>query len=329
MTSKFTCCFILVLFIYATAIAQPVITNCEEFTIGTVLKFQQCNATGVFAGSGGGSATWDFSGLSPLPDTSTEWMILPSATSHGSLYPTANMVEKYSDGTFVYVNMTADSSLMVGYVDSINNYIIHYPDPIFFALRPITYGASASDSFTINFVSPGFSFNGAGNATIVADGYGTLKLPDGIYSNTLRLKITQVQTDTSVPAGPPSVNTTVSYVWFDNMHTSGLLKIDSSQAVSATKSVEYLIHETDESVGQVNKVAPFRFYPNPVGDVLHISPSSKGVVTILNVLGQTMITTPVDGHETSIATANLPPGVFYLVYTSDAGVQTFRLLVIN
>lgn len=43
--------------------AQPIITNAEDFTIGTVLKFQKCNPTSVSAGSAGANQTWDFSTL--------------------------------------------------------------------------------------------------------------------------------------------------------------------------------------------------------------------------------------------------------------------------
>ncbi|MFI5222431.1 MAG: hypothetical protein ACHQK8_08905, partial [Bacteroidia bacterium] len=60
--------------------AQPTINNAENFTIGTVLTFQQCNSTGVSAGNSGASQTWDFTTLTSLGTTSTEWMVAPSST---------------------------------------------------------------------------------------------------------------------------------------------------------------------------------------------------------------------------------------------------------
>jgi len=94
--------------------AQPTITNAENFSIGTVLTFQQCNSTGVNPGNSGASQTWNFSTLTSLGTTSIETMVTPASTTHGNLFPTSNLVEQYSNGTFVYVNATVDSSYLVG-----------------------------------------------------------------------------------------------------------------------------------------------------------------------------------------------------------------------
>jgi hypothetical protein len=330
MKSKIFSFSLVAVFTSNMASAQaPVITNCENFTIGTVLKFQKCNPSSVFAGSNGAGVIWDFTSLAALPDTTTEWMVAPASTSHGSLFPNSNLVEKYSDGTFVYVNMNADSSFLVGYVDTINNYTIHYPNSLLFALRPITYGANVTDTFTINFASPGFNFNGSGIASIVSDGYGTLKLPNGVFNNTLRLKITQVQNDTLIPGGSLSTSATVSYTWFDTSHTSALLKIDSTNTgATVTKTVQYLIQEAVEGVQQLYKDAPLSFFPNPAKDVLHISPCAKGQVSVINSLGQMLITAPVDERETYIPISQLPRGIYCLAYTTQNSTQTFRLVVL-
>src|SRR5580658_7082388 len=84
--------------------AQLEIKNAEDFQIGTVLKFQHCDTTGVQPGTGGENQTWDFSKLKQKPDTLTEWMVLPSETPYKDKFPKANQVEKYSDGSYVFAD---------------------------------------------------------------------------------------------------------------------------------------------------------------------------------------------------------------------------------
>lgn len=211
--------------------AQPIITNAEDFTIGTVLKFQKCNPTSVSAGSAGANQTWDFSTLTALPDTTTEWMLSPSSTTNGSLFPTANQVEKYSDGRFVYVNKTATENYLVGFIDTTSIYpATRYPNPMIFATRPLNYGTIVTDTFTMA------GSSAIGIITINPDAYGTLILPNGTHNNVLRIKITEVH---------PWFNFVV-YVWFNGINTSALLKIDNQP------NVEYLLSETT-GIGEINK----------------------------------------------------------------------------
>ncbi len=214
---------LLVGIIPSIAFAQPTVTNAEDFTIGTVLKFQKCNTKGITEGKSGPNQTWDFSKLKPTGDTITEWMVLPSSTTHGHLFPTANQVEKYSDGSFVYVNKTESENLLVGYVDTTKAFPpTHYPNPMLFAKRPLNYGVTITDTFTMK-GSPAL-----GIITIEPDAYGTLILPNGTHNNVLRVKITETH---------PWFTFTI-FVWFDGIKTSSLLKIDSQP------NVEYLISET-------------------------------------------------------------------------------------
>ena len=324
-------CSVLLLAILTSTVlpAQPpTITNCENFPIGTVTKFQQCNPIGVLPGSGGAAVTWDYTTLSSLPDTSTQQIVSPASTSHGSLFPGSNLVEKNSDGTFAYVYKNTDSSYLVGFEDTVNGYTIHYPNYLLFLVRPVTYGTNVSDTFTDGFASSTLNFNGYGTVSIVGDGYGTLKLPIGTFSNTLRVKVTQVEYDTSLP-GTTYVTTSTSYIWFDNTHASCLLKINSTATSTTTsKTVEYLLEEPS-GVQQIDESPQFSFFPNPAKDVLHILPCREGVVSVVNMLGQTIMTFAVGKNELNIPVADLPAGIFYIVYGTEKCSLTSRLIITN
>lgn len=238
--------FLLALAIPAITFGQLTVKNAEDFTIGTVLKFQECDTTNVQPGGLGPNQTWDFSTLKATKDTVTEWMVSPSSTPSGSQFQTSNTVEKYSDGNYVYANKTADKSYLLGYVSSKSNMTINYPKPILFAERPYTFGVIISDSFTDNCASPYYSFNGVGSVILEPDGYGTLILPNKTYHNVLRVKVLQSETDTVKQYNSTSKMVSVTYAWFDGVNKSALLKISTTHSSSYNKkTVEYLLSEVD------------------------------------------------------------------------------------
>lgn len=238
----------LLLLVPFAGIGQVTLNNTEDFTIGTRLKFQECDATSIDPGFTGPKQTWDFSSLKPIHSIITEEMVKPEKTPYASKFPTANLVEKYSDGRYVFVNKTDKLSYLVGFVSSVNSMSISYPKPVAFAKRPVSFGGTNSFPYTDVYNVNGSDFNGTGMVTIAADGYGTLILPGGKkYKKVLRIKITQKQKDYSAQYKSTTVLTIVTYVWFDEEHKSALLKISTTTSPSYnTKNVEYLLSEEDK-----------------------------------------------------------------------------------
>ncbi len=303
MKKQFT--LLMLTIIPAIVWGQPTITNAEDFTIGTVLKFQKCNPTSVSAGSSGASQTWNFSALATLPDTTTEWMVLPSSTTNGSLFPTANQVEKYSDGRFVYVNKTANENYLVGFIDTTNSYpATHYPNPMLFAKRPLNYGTIVTDTFTMT------GSSALGIVTINPDAYGTLILPNGTHNNVLRVKITEVH---------PWFNFIV-YVWFDGINTSALLKIDNQP------NVEYLLSET-VGIAEINNKRYFNFYPNPATKQISFESEDTGELSITNNLGQVVLQIFINDKQTNISTENLEHGIYHLTFETKKTKTTSELII--
>lgn len=322
-------------------ICAQTISNAEKFSLGTVLKFIHCDSAGVYAGNTGNAVTWNFSGLKPFPyDTETEWMVTPASTTHGSDFPGSTQVEKYSNGQFVYVYKTSGASYLVGFVDTTDNLIIKYPDSIIFALRPISYGNSVTDTFTDKFSSGADNFSGGGPVTINADGYGTLILPTGTYNNVLRVKITQVETDTLLNFKTTSVTTSVSNVWFDGVHTSALLKIDSSNSASGIqKTVQYLVSETTGTEELKMDNGQWTIFPNPTKGKFAIQSSiinlhssdEKTEITIYNIFGQQVFSQySVPKSQYLIDLSGQPGGLyFYRVLNNEDSQIAFGQFVIE
>jgi hypothetical protein len=327
MKSPITVIFFLVF--SATAFSQPTIQNMENFSIGTVLKFKECNSAGVNAGPSGASVTWDFSSLTLLPDTTTELIIAPSEAPHDSLFPSANMVEKYSDGRYVYFEKTSTENKLHGFADDGSGFLIKYPNSMLFARRPITYQDSISDIYTTSFTSSGFDFRGQGTATIEADGYGTLILPNDTYNNVLRVKITQSQVDTIIQFGSTYQTNTETYAWFDGTHNSALLKIDST--ISPTfqqKSVSYLLSETTSGIHMVNRSGlRLKIFPNPAADEISFNAPEQGSITVLNVLGRIIYQGNVPKGQSTVQTNQFPSGIYTLVYGAGESFVSETFLI--
>ena len=225
--------------------AQPKIENAENFVNGTVLTFQNCESENVEVGKSGKNQTWDFSSLKEKKDDLTiEEMILPQKTSFATKFPESNLVEKYSDGRLVFMNKTENENHLLGFVDTNSNMTMNYTKPMLFAKRPIKFKDNFQGNYEAEYSVKGMDFKGKGEVSITADGYGTLILPNGKYENVLRVKITQKQTDTMKQYQSQSTTETISYVWFDENHTSALLKIDETKSTYYDdKSVQYLLSE--------------------------------------------------------------------------------------
>jgi Secretion system C-terminal sorting domain len=316
-------------FSFFAFISAQTITNAEDFSIGNVLKFVHCDSTGVYAGSSGNNVTWNFSSLIPIPsDTETEWMVTPASTTHGGLFPGANQVEKYSNGQFVYVNKSAGATYLVGFVDTVNNIVLHYYDSMLFALRPISYGSTTIDTFKNKFSSGPYNFSGGGTSTIHADGYGTLILPTGTYTNVLRVTIIQSEIDTLLNPHSTSVTTTVSHAWFDGVHTSSLLKIDSTKSSQyATKTVQYLADEIT-GVNEITAFHGFSFWPNPAQKQIVVTTPQAGKMMLFNELGQEVANYTIkSGAQTTISVQDLPPGIYCLLFQTETYKVSSNLIV--
>ena len=305
----------------ALVFSQVTITHAEDFTIGTKLFFRVHTdiKTGIVAGP---NQTWDYSKDNLWDDSMTEWMVLPSATTHGKDFPNSNMVEKYSNGSFVYMNKTSSDNNLLAYVDTTQSLFIKYPNPVLFCRRPFSYGDKVTDTFTTNASGSGFAYKGRGICTIEADAYGTLKLPNGTFPNVLHIKISQTENDTlSGGSNFPSVS--VSHVWFDSSHTSALLKIDSNSSGKVTLS--YLVSETTSGIEGNSRMVNISLKANINNDNLmlfgNLQSGKTYKLSVCNSLGQNVYSTTYIAEEGIIHSFKLPlnlgQGIYIATMQSD------------
>jgi hypothetical protein len=300
--------------------AQPVIHHMEDQSIGTHVAYLNCNA--MPAGPSGASQTWNFATLA----ASDSFIFDVATPPTPSLFPAANIGLKY-DSAWTFVNKTAGKSYYVGSVDS-HSYamgsIYAYPNTYQFATRPVNYNYKDSDIYTVFQAAPD-TLTGTGKITFLADGYGTLSLPTGTYTNVMRIKEVVTEDDTfhTNPAFTYSQRTII-YLWYDDLHASALLSQDSTWFYSASEndssfSGMYLVTETLDVPGMqgtqpANASACFKNDKLVVnGD---LEEGHKYILYMVNEAGQkiysTDFTAVAGGNEFSVD-RYLSSGIYFVV----------------
>jgi flagella basal body P-ring formation protein FlgA len=237
--------FITIVVLNLNLLAQ-VYHNPENFKIGQIMEFYECIADSINPGPRGTNQFWDFSKLRKKSDEIlTERIVKTSETPYKKEFKQAEFAEKNSDGTFVFFNKTENENQLLGFMDENSKLSIQYSDPMLFMKRPIKPGDSISDSFKRKYKINGMDMVGTGTIHVVADGTGTVILPNGKFDNVLRIKIEIIQLDAPVQYSSwPSKSIQKTWVWFDNRHSSALLKIDQTESPYFNeKSIKYLINE--------------------------------------------------------------------------------------
>lgn len=84
----------------------------------------------------------------------------------------------------------------------------------------------------------------------------------------------------------------------------------------------------DSSLGNESfDSSSFRFYPNPVNDVLNLSYSQNiNKVQVINILGQEVKTVTMDANQAQVDMSNLPSGTYLVKVTSDNQVKTVKVI---
>ncbi len=245
MKKTFIITILLCSFAITNMYAQDNYQNIENFKDGTVLLFQDCKTDVFETGKIGKNITWDYSDLKNTDHTINQLIISPESISEAIDYPEATLVEKYSDGKYVFLKANKNKTYLLGFVDEQSKVKIKYTEPVLIAKRPFSYNETITEHYTTSFTVSGMDLSGSGVVTIEADGFGTLILPNNSYENTLRIKITQKQSDTLKQYNSTSETTIITYVWFDENHSSALLKMTETKSqYHSDKSIEYLLSET-------------------------------------------------------------------------------------
>jgi hypothetical protein len=258
--------------------AQPTITKDfigeESSTFGQIVAEQAPDP-----GPAGANVQWNFSSILPndtVPPVVVEF-VDPFDTPYHAEFPDANLAETIQNLPLFwnYYKLTDQKYEVLGNAGEIGPTVslVKYDDPQTILEFPFTYNSSFSDNFSgQSDFGGGFTQLFFGSNSTVGDAWGKIILPNGTFTNVLRIKDIQHRTDSSEMFNVLTLNkrTTTTYLWYSESANNSVAGWNQSSGYSITKINGVLIGDTVFINSQ-----PMFFYN-------HIATTSTGKVDLNN-----------------------------------------------
>jgi len=281
----------------------------------------------------GNNVIWNFSNLSILGNSiTTSVYTSTTAVSSATNYPGCNIVQSNSNYFKSVVTPSAQTELLGTAVSIVG---LNFSNSAIVAKYPFTFSNTFTDNYsgTVTFTTNG-TFTG--NVSVIADGNGTLNLPNGqVFINVLRVKSVQSTTVTGIiPALPLPINVKITnydyyhssqkYPIFNVNYTSFAIPFTTptvSARISAnTKSTIVGLKENsllNESVA---------LFPNPTNSNLNITINSAlnpKQILIYNHFGAIVYQT---NYNSQINVSTLVEGIYFITIDTDKGIIRKKLV---
>jgi len=266
----------------------------------------------------GTGITWDASSLvvaTGVPIINLGYYA-SSTTPNGNLYPNSNFC--FFDPaltafvSYEYDNFSTDSITNWGSYEPSTAHEI-FQDPDKHMIFPFNYGQSFSDNYAKTNYSDATTVSSyqTGSRTVNFNGFGTLILPQGTYSNVAL--ITELRTNS---LGPDSYE----YTWYNISNGKKLLR--RSENGSSISTV--FCNELPTSINELNNTLGFTIFPNPINStaVLSVLSDIKEInltLNVFNVLGEKILNMSIKEERTLINRNGLTSGLYF--YTISKGLQ--------
>jgi hypothetical protein len=85
--------------------------------------------------------------------------------------------------------------------------------------------------------------------------------------------------------------------------------------------IDVIISSTNEGLND-----NFKFYPNPVNDIIQIQTSSNGILKLISNFGQILSEYNITEGKRDINMEKVPPGAYYLMWTSGNKVVYYKVI---
>lgn len=266
----------------------------------------------------GNGVTWDASGLtveSGIPMINFSYSV-SSSTPNGGLYPNSNYCFFDPSLTafiaYEYENYNSDSIVEWGSYEPDASHEI-FQDPDKHLIFPFSYGQSFVDSYAKTNYSDAttVSSNQTGTRTVTYNGFGTLILPQGTFTNVAL--ISELRTNS---LGSDSY----LFTWYDISNGKKLLRrSENGSSISTAWCIDM-----PTNIEKRNIAENITLYPNPFSSsaVLNVISDIENIhlnMNIFNVLGKEILNLPITDGKTVISRNGLPSGLYF--FTISKGSQ--------
>jgi len=341
-------------------IAQPTLTSANFTpTIGDSQLYYVADTNSVLDNTIGTNVIFDYTSLRTYGMQQTQHYIDPTTTTYTSDFASATFADSTSgfpiNKSYSQV-MGTDSIMNIGFVG--NNLaqgtaVVQYTtDPEKTMEFPFSSGDFFIDPYSGVFTVQGVATNGNGQATVIADAWGSLKLPLGVtIDSVLRVKtIEYLITDTVfLPFPLPIILPITVNAIYVNYYKPSVSKfpllsfitgsyVQGGALLDSTRNVITQYPMPTVGIEQINpKKINLTLYPNPAKNNLStlsfdLENSEIVRIDVLNNLGQRVQTTysgslAQGNHKISIKTTDLKTGIYFVLVQVGEKTTTQKLVI--
>ena len=302
-------------------------------------QFNQHYCQFIYPNGGGVGTTEDYSGLI-TDSTVTVTYVAASSTPNGSSFPTADVAWQDGNGNYTYYNITDDLMEDVGW--DLNGNVVVAPDPETWAVFPLGYGTTWSDSHALSFTTTGITTSRSGTVFGQGDANNTtLLMPYGTVTDVKRVFMYDSYTDSI--GGFMTINYAFTYHFYYKLgwHHPVLIVQDllltPSIGSPTHKLFSVYIDPVEVGIREAGPLAmEFGFHPQPAVDrttlELIIEQPTDIVLELVDLTGQLVRTErwgslPAGTHRRTIDVSALERGGYLVRMRMGDTVITRRLIV--
>ncbi len=325
--------------------AQPTITQSDLPSSGLVFVMATDSVYSAAIPAGGSSQVWDYTGLQNLA-TDTSGFFSSVGTPYSSQFAGANLASYNASGNqWTYFTSNSTGFYIDGFGSPTSGIFQLTPRQLF-APIPFTYGDTRNNTARIQIDTVYSGVNARVIHTVFsifnADAWGTLNLPSGNYNNTLRMKVTELTTDTILvdllgigvyTLFSANSSQVTHYRWFHNGAAAYLLGVDADSLGTIATYSEYLVNSQIVSTNDLGSIHDALIaYPNPANQTVYLNNdlAANGVLIITNALGQEVGKKTVDGtKKITLDISTYPNGLFQFLLISESERRNGRFAVLH
>lgn len=315
---------------------------------GTTLYVIDSNAVNYAAITGSG-VEWDYSIYGGYDGVSRNITIVdPVSTGFSADYPSATAALAIQDFLVNFSSSTATERVSPGFVYSEVNFgdvVVKFnvDDAIQYEY-PFGLGDVVNDNFEGEMTNMNLGTHPlTGNLTATYDGYGTLKLADGVdLTNVSRYRISDISTITVTGTGLfdgsyELVRDQFEYYDLANsnlpafVYTTVILRLAGS--TNPLSEFSLALSEVDPiAIVNIQEAsnADFAVYPNPASDVIKIDlkkETNNASVSIIDAAGRTVLSQELNNQFNEINIASLDQGIYFVRVSNAGSVKSEKVVV--
>ncbi len=331
---------------FTAAIAQPTITAATNSPVaGDVFYGHFCDTNGVSKGAAGANVLWDMSKLVRHDSDTTYYLACtPSCDS----FPAGNLISANGNASdTTYYNSASGAFDVLGNVSS--GTFSRFIDSMRIITYPFAYTNSIKDTaYSAQDLGSGDSLKLYLYNTITYDGWGSLKLPDGVFRNAARIHTNTITKTIVTFSGFPFSDSSESdnYSLYVSGFHNAVLSVAYDTANTGTSHVTDVTWYTGTGYNPLKSAlrtydqpvtAAFSIAPNPAQNEVHFRftlGSSAAAIVVTDVTGRTVGTIPAGAmkegaNDITFPVSGLTEGMYIVRLQTADGVQSHKFSVVK